>query len=1089
MKKVVLKLPIISCMLGLSLTLLICSQVADNLRIDYRSSGIDYYVHAKYDSAVYFFKKAVDGYQKKYQWDSVVSLAKFYGRALDRVNKHEDAVSFLDYCSTLQRKYYPDDSLMYAAIKDEAGSFEMDYGNLQSGLRILNEVLAVRKRHTNADDTLWAESYDNISFYYLYSKDYDKARFYLDSALSIRAKWQGIESRPYIITLFNHATTLFHMSEYQKALADFKKVDSVFTSLYGRDYPALAIVYNNLSSIYGQMGDDDLKASYLEKAIEINRRTGNKNALAINLNNLSLMYLLMGDYQQALLYAREGLVIIEENKEQSAYLLPNIYDQISGIYLSMGHNAEALEYTEKAYRAKLLIYDSISIPVAWSFFNFGTAYQYMNLHEKALEYFMKSAVIRKKIAGGDSEFYADCISSMASSYVKLGNPDKALALFAVSSGIYKRRTGIFSNYYLSDISGIGEILFLNRDYTACLDSANRVIQLASRNRWKGNNIFDNPSIDSVKHSDALITALMLKARCLRDLFCENRDTTYINAAIETWKLAIADFEKSYRGYGGLDNRPDLLNSAVGLFQEVISAYTDKYELTGDSAAIASIFEYGEQSKAFVLRDILRHQRAMSFSGVPDSLVGTDQKLKNKLIGLNESPKEDDIDYLKTLNDTQNKLDSIQHVFETRYPDYARLRYDIEPVALGELQKKLNENTSVIEFCRGVDRVYLLCITRDKVAFHPMASHYTYEDMVGRLNHSLQKQQSDVFVRISDSLYKETLGPVKPFLKENIVWIPDGVFHLLNPEILTEAGREKSAPAKFSDLPYLVYKYTFRVEHSATIMCQRNTVHKQPVTSKYDILGFAPFNSLSGNDMAGKNRQTDDPGYKTLIRQPWAGEALKTIDKDYDAHSFYDRSATKENFISHVEEAKIIHLGTHAVMDNKEPLKSRLVFGIPEGGDKEKYLYAYEVYNMRLPSELTVLTACETGNGVIRPGEGVISVARAFSYAGCPSVVMSLWSIDDQTTSGIISSFYKYLKKGMPKSEALRHAKTDFLKGGNKTFFNPYYWSGLVLIGEDSPVDLGGGYLSAVVWVVGSLVLLVMAGLIFSYWKRKPKPVA
>jgi CHAT domain-containing protein len=100
----------------------------------------------------------------------------------------------------------------------------------------------------------------------------------------------------------------------------------------------------------------------------------------------------------------------------------------------------------------------------------------------------------------------------------------------------------------------------------------------------------------------------------------------------------------------------------------------------------------------------------------------------------------------------------------------------------------------------------------------------------------------------------------------------------------------------------------------------------------------------------------------------------------------------------------------------------------------------------------VLSACSSGFGKIQQGEGPISIARAFSYAGCPSVVMSLWKIPDEVTSAIMKDFYRELKNGKQKDEALRLAQLKFLnETGDPLYHHPYFWSGLVVMGNTDPL--------------------------------------
>ncbi|MDH3711263.1 MAG: CHAT domain-containing protein [Cyclobacteriaceae bacterium] len=116
-------------------------------------------------------------------------------------------------------------------------------------------------------------------------------------------------------------------------------------------------------------------------------------------------------------------------------------------------------------------------------------------------------------------------------------------------------------------------------------------------------------------------------------------------------------------------------------------------------------------------------------------------------------------------------------------------------------------------------------------------------------------------------------------------------------------------------------------------------------------------------------------------------------------------------------------------------------------------YAYEIYSCELGSNLTVLTACETGKPSYQAGEGMISLAHAFNYAGSESLLTSLWKIDEQSSAKIVEIFYRNLIKGMEKDEALRAAKLAYLKQSQGRTVHPQYWAGLIIMGDVSPLEL------------------------------------
>ena len=163
---------------------------------------------------------------------------------------------------------------------------------------------------------------------------------------------------------------------------------------------------------------------------------------------------------------------------------------------------------------------------------------------------------------------------------------------------------------------------------------------------------------------------------------------------------------------------------------------------------------------------------------------------------------------------------------------------------------------------------------------------------------------------------------------------------------------------------------------------------------------------------------------------------------------------------------------HAYANNENDDFSGLIFTQqPDTVREDGFLHANELYNLSLNSELAVLSACETGIGTLAPGEGIMSLGRAFKYAGCPNVTMSLWNADDQSTSQIMQRFFTHLHDGAAKDQALREAKLDYLGGARSARAHPYYWAAFVQVGDSAPLSETGSF--SWWWVVvGALALIL-----------------
>jgi len=150
-------------------------------------------------------------------------------------------------------------------------------------------------------------------------------------------------------------------------------------------------------------------------------------------------------------------------------------------------------------------------------------------------------------------------------------------------------------------------------------------------------------------------------------------------------------------------------------------------------------------------------------------------------------------------------------------------------------------------------------------------------------------------------------------------------------------------------------------------------------------GFAQ--SLKDSYLEGASDEEIDSSWLTFLQQPFLINLASTLASVKTSKSLTDSQATESGYKAHSSNYRIIHFGTHGILDDKSPLFSKLIFA--KDKEEDGYLHTYEIYGQNLNADLAVLSACQTGKGKWSDGEGVISLAHGFTYAGCPSVVMSM----------------------------------------------------------------------------------------------------
>ena len=291
-------------------------------------------------------------------------------------------------------------------------------------------------------------------------------------------------------------------------------------------------------------------------------------------------------------------------------------------------------------------------------------------------------------------------------------------------------------------------------------------------------------------------------------------------------------------------------------------------------------------------------------------------------------------------------------------------------------------------------------------------------------------------------------------------VPDGLFFQLPIESLP--GNEEGN--------MIIENHAIGYEFSARyIIGSERANMKQKQNS--EVLSFAPFSQrgylLSGAGMTG------------LEKLPFSKEEINGLSGSH----LDDRSATKAAFMKNIDRFPIIHLATHAMTDLDNPSASFIAFYPVAGIRSDDFLFLDEIYSLNMDScRMIVISACETGRGELVHNEGVMSFARAFLYAGCPSTINTLWKADDHSTAEIIKLFYKYLEEGDNKSLALQRAKLEFIRN-NPLFRNPVYWSHIVLTGDTQALYKKR---QPLIWAVFAISCGTI--LFFSIRKRKEKKV-
>lgn len=219
-----------------------------------------------------------------------------------------------------------------------------------------------------------------------------------------------------------------------------------------------------------------------------------------------------------------------------------------------------------------------------------------------------------------------------------------------------------------------------------------------------------------------------------------------------------------------------------------------------------------------------------------------------------------------------------------------------------------------------------------------------------------------------------------------------------------------------------------------------------------------------------------------IPLPFSETEVKNIVELIGGDLLTGNSANYKNVLNSFEKYDIIHLATHTDINEKIPLSSKFLL-FRDSSESDNSLYLSQIYSMKLNAKMAVLSSCNTGTGKLEKGEGIMSLARAFTFAGCPSIVMSLWEIDDISTSEIMRDFYFGLKNCEPKDVALRNAKLKYLSKSNSKTAAPFFWGGTVPIGDQQSLVFAS-HNSILKYSLVLVFIILLSTASYFYFKRR-----
>jgi CHAT domain-containing protein/tetratricopeptide (TPR) repeat protein len=943
----------------------------------------------------------------------------------------------------------------------------------------------------------------------MYSANYDTARIillniiqksetagYWDICLNALAELAAVSDQNYRSQVQKDAV--------EKGERILRLQSSVLDSL-DPDYSIRANMNMMIGSYYYKDGEFNKAVVVLQSLIQKLRKTkgARKKDIFGAYAYLADLYMKMGLYEKVYeSYIIAGQFLPEETEDYLLYsyildlYLGSYYYRMKNFVLAKSYYVRALKkIRNKPMNGDWKLY---LIP---NYDILALIYQSLDQRDSALICLQKSLSLQSPKDASimeTYEYYGDCLLNF--------KDFKGALVYFEKIRSYQDKNGNYTPYQRASIlSKIGQSYQGQKKYNEALKSYQRAFAIIYRDSsyLSTGNYSVNPDFTSIQPDKTIIRLLIFKSNALYEVakLSKNKQELLLQA-MSTYRLATLVIDEFRQRIGTDDFKEFFVTDVRNMYQNAIKASYLYYRIAPDDSIVDFAFYFMEKSKNQVLLDAIRENAAMKYGNIPARLISEENKFKNKIVMLQNR-----LYNLKFKNADPGLISNCQYEYvrmqssygdflqrlETTYPDYYRLKFGYRVPAMHEI-KKILKGQLLIEYMIGDNFIGVISFNQEKSFFKLFPLSGVFKENLTVLLRDLGNEDGENrysqetfqrFVHAAGALYSVLLRPALKGFKEpgRLIIIPDERLCFLPFDVLIDKIPRNLNQVNYENLDYVLRQFVIHYEFSSELFVEHTRTPDKKI-NRDSYLGFAPDyvqkEGLKKVRVLGKNNSS----YLTPLA--FNRQEIEEAASIFNGRAYIGKSANANAFRGNRLSSKIIHIAAHTVLNDSIPELSGIFFSNdPEEGVKENetyndVIYVNEIYNLNINSSLAILSACGTGKGKLLKGEGLISIGRAFQYAGCPGMIMSLWKITDRSAAEIMKVFCRNIKRGRNVDLALRDAKIDFLNHAGAYKSHPFYWSAFVLIGKDRPLFHRNYIVPAMLFVL----IIAVGGLI--YFKKKKR---
>jgi CHAT domain-containing protein/Tfp pilus assembly protein PilF len=887
------------------------------------------------------------------------------------------------------------------------------------------------------------------------------------------------------------ARYLFNAYKQAKLLGDFERSELLLVQILENEYPIStyqnALVRNNLGFVYYETGRLSNALEQYRIAEELLTATDPATIhLRVSIHtNLDIYYKALGDYTSALEQNNEAvrlLNLIPRGDERAL-------NKLSGLLLNkgislflLGKYDEALEVLKESAEFKR----KYNQPYLGSvYFNLARIYQRLGNTEQSEHYFLLS--IQQWSMEYDPDHYelGNIYLHFGDFLTARGKPEQGKEYLQKALQNYQHNYGNLHPLTASCYESLAKHSVELSKYEEAMDYMQQALNALS-GEFAETDHFANPEPDASPHKLVLLGILATKANVLERSATAITSTDdkikYLEAALATNLLSREVLHQVRTTFNSTESRIYLNYRQKDLFTTGIHLNLELYKLTGLQAYHEEAFITAAQGKSGELMFEMNTKEWLYLETLPDTTAIITTGLKQEMDQLSNMIRTEEMkmdadsahlaNWQEQLYHTRDSFNKQMEELRRDYPQLIQFESANMDFSIEQIRRNLRRKEALVEYFisdpepSGKEEYYIFVVTKNECHVYRSAIDSAFYQNLAIITQNLHGfvpylETSERFDSLKAALfgvYRMTIDPVRSYFRnKKLIIVPDEMLSYIPFDALI-THLDSSSISNYAGAPYLLHEYDISYMYNSQLI-----EHQSPRTWRFpSVTAWLPGDATASRS-----------GFGNL---KGAVEEVQDILKLVKGRSV-QMSMEKQDLVDILQERAILHLAMHSLATDISGSSPYFILDSVTDPLLANQMHDYEINALQLSTPMVVLSSCETAGGQLYRGEGIMSLSRSFMQAGAPSVVHSLWPVEDAKSREIMVGFYGELKKGIPKSSALSKVKRLYLDQQPPSYTHPYYWAAFQITGDTSPVYSKRNYFL----IAGSMLL---AFLIFAYFRRR-----